>query len=366
MKVFHVLTDRNIGGAGRWLFSYLKHYDRDKFLVKVVLPSDSQLILPVQELGVEVFSLEEMDDKSFDQKAKAPLVKLFQEETPDVVHTHASLTARMAAKRAKVPLVVHTKHCMEGNAGSLAKKILRRQINRIYSDKVIAVSQAVRKSMIAGGVMPEQIVTIYNGIDFLEVPTSEEKSAICQRFGLSTDKKLVGIVARLEEVKDHQTFLLAAKEVLAKRQDVEFCIVGDGSLAKDLQEEAKNLGISDCVVFTGFVREVEEIERVLDISVITSKAEALCLSLIESMSAGVPAIGTDSGGVSEVIQHGENGYLVPIGDASALANRIDELLSDEEKQKKMRVKAKEFARKDFGAEEMARKIETLYFGGRNK
>lgn len=364
MKVLHVLTDRNIGGAGRWLLYYLKYHNREAFEVKAVLPHDSLLVEAVQALDVPVIAMEEMADRSFDKKAMKALVKLFRQEKPDIVHTHASMTARMAARAAFVPAIFNTKHCMESISGGLPKKIIRREVNAVCSDKIIAVSRAVRKSMIQGGTKPEQIAVVYNGIEPIAVPTAEEKAALLQSFGGKAGEKAVGMVARLEEVKDHETFLLGAQNVLEKRKDVRFYIIGDGSLRKELERRAMELGISENVTFTGFLKDVEKIEAALDIAVITSKAEALCLSIIESMIAGIPAVGTDSGGVAEVIQHGENGFLVPIGDADALAERIEELLAEEEKRKTFGAQAKKHAESMFLADKMTKRIEKLYLEAR--
>ena len=336
MKILHVLTDRNIGGAGRWLLYYLKYHNREKFAVKVVLPHDSLLVAAVQALDVPVLAMEEMEDKSFDRKAFRALTKIFRAERPDIVHTHASMTARMAARQARVPYIFNTKHCMEGAPGGLAKKILRREINAVFSDKIIAVSKAVRRSMIAGGTKPQEIAVVYNGIERIPIPSAEEKAALLSSFGGKAGEKAVGMVARLEEVKDHETFLLGAKKLLDKRKDVRFYIVGDGSLR----------------------------EAALDIAVITSKAEALCLSILESMIAGIPAVGTDSGGVAEVIRHGENGFLIPVGDSDALAERLDELLADDAKRSAFGAQAKRDAEATFLAEQMTRKIEKLYLEAR--
>lgn len=359
-KVLHVLTDRNIGGAGRWLLYYLKYFDREHFLVKVVLPEDSLLCERVRALEVPVIPLAEMEDRSYDKKAAKALVQVFRQEKPDIVHTHASMTARMAARRARVPMICNTKHCMEGAGGSLPKKLLRRAINHRYSDRIIAVSKAVRKSMIAGGTDPKQIVTIYNGIERVPIPTAEEKERLLASFGGKKGEKAVGMVARLEPVKDHETFLQGAKKVLEHRQDVRFYIIGDGSLREELERRTRELGIEEQVTFTGFLQEVEQMEAALDIAVITSQAEALCLSLLESMVAGIPAVGTDSGGVAEVIRHGENGYLIPVGDAEALAERLEELLSDEEKRRTFGMQAKKDAEREFLADKMTKRIEKLY------
>ena len=360
IKVLHVLTDRNIGGAGRWLLYYMKYFDRKRFEVKAVLPEDSLLCEAVRALDVPVIAMTEMEDSSFDRKAEKALVTLFRREKPDIVHTHASLTARIAARKAKVPYIFNTKHCMEGAAGPLPKKLMRRALNHRYSDRIIAVSRAVRHSMIGGGTDPKQIVTVYNGIEKIPVPTAEEKEAILLSYGGKKGEKAVGMVARLEEVKDHETLLRAAKRILETNKNVRFYIIGDGSLKRELEEKAARMGIAEHVTFTGFVKDVERIEAALDIAVITSKAEALCLSILESMIAGIPAVGTDSGGVSEVISHGENGYLVPVGDDGALAERLTELLNDEEKRTAMGRRAAEKAEKEFLADKMTKRIEKLY------
>ena len=360
IKVLHVLTDRNIGGAGRWLLYYLKYHDRNEFEVKAVLPHDSLLVPAVKALDVPVIAMEEMEDKSFDKKAMKALVQLFKEEKPDIVHTHASMTARMAARAAFVPSVFNTKHCMESAPGLLPKKLVRREVNAAFSDKIIAVSRAVRRSMVHAGTSPEQIAVVYNGIEPIAIPTAEEKAALLQSYGGKAGEKAVGMVARLEEVKDHETFLLAAQNVLENRKDVRFYIVGDGSLRDELERRVYELGISSNVTFTGFVKDVEKIEAALDIAVITSKAEALCLSIIESNIAGVPAIGTDSGGVREVIKHGETGYLVSVGDSDRLAERMEELLADDAKRKAFGEHAKKRAESMFMADQMTKRIEKLY------
>lgn len=360
IKIYHVLTDRNIGGAGRWLLNYLRYCDRATFDVRVVLPADSLLCAVVEQLEIPVIRMEQMADRSYDKVALQPLKVLFQTDKPFVVHTHASLTARMAAKKAGVPHIFHTKHCMETVSGNPLKKAAKRVVNHRFSETIIAVSQAVRHSMIAGGTDPKQIVTVYNGITPLSPLTPEEKAKILAEYGVPQGNKAVGIVARLEEVKDHMTFLRAAERVCNARADVTCLIVGTGSQMDALQAEVKMMQKTDRILFTGFVSEVERLEAALDVAVITSKQEALCLSLIESMSAGVPAVGTDSGGVSEVVRHGENGYLVPVGDDAALAERIQDILIDRARYDSMSKKAMAWTREYFSAEQMARKIEKLY------
>ena len=158
----------------------------------------------------------------------------------------------------------------------------------------------------------------------------------------------------------HDTFLRAAERICKEQQDITFLIVGTGSQMERLKADVKMMGLTDKILFTGFVSAVERLEAALDVAVITSEEEALCLSLIESMSAGVPAVGTDSGGVSEVVRHGENGYLVAVGDDEDLARRILEILSDRSLYESMSKKAMAWTREMFTAELMAAKMEKLY------
>ncbi len=360
LKVYHVLTDRNIGGAGRWLLNYLQHCNRTRFDVRVVLPKDSLLCEAVQNMDIPVIGMDCMADSSYDKKALQPLKALFQKDKPDIVHTHASLTARMAAKKAGVKKIFHTKHCMEAVGGNTLKRIAKRMVNQHYSDIIIAVSQAVRHSMIAGGTNPKQIVTIYNGIAMSTPLTEEEKRDVLAQYGIPQGQKVVGIAARLEAVKDHNTFLRAAERICKQREDITFLIIGSGSMAEQIATEIKIMQLEHRIKMTGFVSDIETLEAALDLAVITSKEEALCLSLLESMSAGVPAVGTDSGGVSEVICHGENGYLVAVGDDADLAKRILEILSDRSLYESMSKKAMAWTRTHFTAEQMAEKMEKLY------
>jgi len=114
ITVFQVLSDTNIGGAGRYLLNYIRHFDRTRFNVTVMLPEHSKLkplIEPYE--GVRVVEVPYMEDASYDKRCVKALVKMFRDEKPAIVHTHASLSARIAAKIANVPTIIATRHCIE-------------------------------------------------------------------------------------------------------------------------------------------------------------------------------------------------------------------------------------------------------------
>jgi len=170
----------------------------------------------------------------------------------------------------------------------------------------------------------------------------------------------VGIVARLEPVKNHKLFLDAATLVLEKRSDVTFLIVGGGSLEAELREETRELGIENNVIFTGFLADITEAMNVIDINTLTSKKEALSLSLIEGMSIKIPAVATKSGGPEEVIEDGISGIIVDNNNAYELGNALIRLIENPKEREQMGRAGEKIVSDKFSIEKMAKTLEGIY------
>lgn len=232
--------------------------------------------------------------------------------------------------------------------------------NRLLSDKVVAVSEATRKSVIASGIPADSVETIYGGIDALRELGAGEKSRIRRELGIEDSELVIGIVARLVELKGHKYLLEAVKQLCGRYGNLRLLIVGTGPQENELKNYASELGIADKVVFAGFRSDVENIMNIIDISVLPSLTEALSLSLIEGMAVGKPCVGSQAGGIPEVVRDGENGFLVPPGDSKKLADAIGRLLESEELRLSMGQKGKAYMEEKFTASGMADKIERLY------
>ncbi len=358
IRVIHVLSDMKIGGAGVWLLNLLSAADRSSFEIKVVLPKGSLLVDKVRSLGFEAIAVEGINDRSFDASAVGLLLKIFRNEKPDIVHTHASLSARLAAKMAGVR-IINTKHCIDSRKAGI-KKLAGAFLNNWLSDGIVAVSGATKQNMIDNGVNGSRISVIYGGIQPVRVISDEEKTAVRKKWGIAEADVVVGIVARLAEVKGHKYFLEAAEIISRDNAGVKFVIAGGGPKEEELRGLVKQKGLESKVIFTGFMENIYEILNILDINVISSLSEALCLSLIEGMSIGKPSVGTDTGGVPEVVKDGCNGYLVPAGDSEKLAGAILKLISEPELRKTMGDMGKKLADGNFTAAAMAKGIEELY------
>lgn len=358
MKIMHVLSDMKIGGAGSWLMNLLGAIDKERFEIKVVLPQGSILADKIRNLGFEVISVDGIKDKSYDAKAVNILYNIFRAERPDIVHTHASLSARLAAKRAGAR-IINTKHCIDSRITGI-RRFAGAFINDRYCDNIIAVSEAVKRNVAENGVPEDKVSVIYGGINPLKILDNKEKSLIRQKWGITEEEIIVGIVARLAEVKGHKYFVDAMEIISRDNDNVRFFIAGIGPKEEELRELIKQKGLTDRVVFTGFVDKVYEVFNIIDINVISSLSEALCLSLIEGMSVGKPSVATDTGGIPEVIKDGYNGFLVPPGDACRLADAILKLIHDPELRNTMGDRGREIMEKSFTADIMAEKIEGLY------
>ena len=178
--ILQVISDTNIGGGGRSLLNYLSCQDRSQFQSQVVLPRGSALKGPVEALGVPVHEIDAMADRSMDLSAVAPLRRVIRAVDPDLVNTHGSMSARMAARLCGKK-VIYTKHCvfplgrvMGSPVGRLAGHVL----DACLSDGAIAVSPSVRELLLQSGVPDRKIHVLFNGVAPLAAPTEEERTAL--------------------------------------------------------------------------------------------------------------------------------------------------------------------------------------------
>ena len=154
IKVMEVSSDSNIGGAGKCILTFCKYVDRDRFQVIAVLPENSLLKPELQRLEIPVRELPHLAEKSLDVKAIRHLRQLFQKEKPDLVHTHASMSARIAAKSLGIP-VVYTRHSVFEPSKKLSTfpgKQINGFINNMTADSIIAVAEAAKQNLSDTGV----------------------------------------------------------------------------------------------------------------------------------------------------------------------------------------------------------------------
>lgn len=364
IKVMNILTDTNIGGAGRLLVNYLKNFDRTKFDVSVVLPRGSALIKCVNEVGYDVIETEHGADKSLDMAAVGELRRIIAEVKPDIVHTHSSFSGKLAAYLSHVPCRFYTRHCAFPQPRRLTTfpgKQINGFINNTLATDIVAVANAAADNLIETGVKREKITVIINGVEKMRETSAAERAAFREKLGITDGAFVCGISARLEEYKGHRYLLDSAEIVLRTHPDTYFLIIGGGSEEDSLKKLVEEKGIGSRIIFTGFVDDVSPYYNIMDLNLNCSiGTETSSLALSEGMSLGVPAVATTYGGNPYMITDGVNGFLVPERDGAAMAEKITEIEDDAELRERLSCGAREMYEKKFTAAAMTRQLEALY------
>lgn len=356
MRVLHVISDENIGGAGVLLCTLLRHFDRDRIESVVALPRGSALCERIEAIGTPPLALDHPCDRVSVASVRE-LSSIMRRQKIDLVHANAALSARIAARRCGVP-VVHTRHCC------FVPTRWQRMLgicNRALSDCVIATADAAAENLLALGIPREKIETVINGSEPIREVGASELSEMRTRYGILPDDFTVGIVARLEDCKGHDTFLQAAELLLRRDPHYRFLIVGDGSRRAALETVAEEAGVGGRVIFTGFVGDMAPIYRLLRVNVNCSRGtETSCLALSEGMSAGLPAVVSDYGGNAAMIGESEAGIVYPTGDAKALADAIEAIAKDPAREARMRQAAHARYLDCYTPEAMTDRVTVLY------
>ena len=334
MKIIHILNDSNIGGAGKLLFNISSCIDRDSFEFVFIFYKHSKLIELFSSLGFRIYEIDCRADRSFDIQSVIKIRNIIKKEMPDIVHTHSSLSGKIALKTTRLHKIksVYTKHCVFGVPGIMKLSPMRVAygfIDNILSDATIAVAESAKDELIQYGVNKDKIKVIINGSHQLTELSSEQKLLLKQKLGIKNGEFIVGISARLERYKGHKFFLEAAKKAQKNNDNIKFLIMGDGSYRDELEKYSFELGTSQNVIFLGFVNDVAKYVNIFDVNVNCSiGTETSSLAISEGLSLGKPAIVSDYGGNPNMVINGITGCVVRRSDPEALYGAIKKLQTD--------------------------------------
>jgi glycosyltransferase involved in cell wall biosynthesis len=360
MKILLLTTHLDFGGIGIYSILLAKRLKEDGHTTSVA-SSGGALLKELDNYGVPHIALNIRTKSELSPlvwKAYKKLERIFRTDAPDIIHAQtrvAQVLAHMIHKKLGIPYV--------STCHGFFRPHLARRMFGFWGARVIAISEAVREHLVNDlKVQKEKIVLIHNGIDIkrFQAPVAEkQKSAYRSRLGIKPGP-LVGIIARLSEVKGHRFLLVAMKEVVKQVPGAQLLIIGDGPEKKDLIELTMKLGLGRCTFIEEATLDTRLSLSVMDVFVLPSVQEGLGLSAMEAMAAGVPVVGSNVGGVYSLIKDGQTGILVPPKDPLALAAAILRLLNDKALALKMADAAKELIKEKFSLEDMAKKMEVLY------
>jgi len=329
LRLVHLVQSLDIGGLELMVVSLVEALDPARFESSVICYDELGSLVPrLERRGVRVRVLERQP--GIDVRYVLRLSRNLAADRPDLLHLHnptALFYGALAGRLARIPAIVYTDHGRDlasGRSVMLANQVLARLV-----DRIVAVSDYGRRNLIENEGFPtRRICVIHNGVSGRAFDGHQRRCKVRAGLGLVEAQPAIGIVARLDPVKNHSALLRAMRSVLEHVPDARLFVIGDGPQRGALESLAIELAIAPTVVFLGARDDVPDLLAALDLFVLPSLTEGLSLTLIECCAAGKPIVATDVGGNPEVIRDGENGLLIPPDDDRALATAIMRLLTD--------------------------------------
>jgi glycosyltransferase involved in cell wall biosynthesis len=298
------------------------------------------------------------------------LEKILREEKPHIVHTHsgkAGILGRLAAKRAGVPVIIHTIHGPSfGKFQNAAANFIFRAAEKNAARATIhfiVVADAMKKQYLAAGIgRPEQYTKIFSGFPLEPFLAAKNDLELRKKLGIAPDDFVIGKIARLFRLKGHDDLFAVAPELVRRNPKIKFLLVGDGEWRQKFEQQAENIGLRRHFAFTGLIPpdEVPKHVGIMDALVHLSLREGLPRALPQALAAGKPVVAYDCDGAREVCLDGKTGFLIQPGDLKSLNEKIIQLSGDAKLREQFGSRGQNFVRENFSVEKMVDAIYTLY------
>jgi glycosyltransferase involved in cell wall biosynthesis len=387
IRVVHVITKLELGGAQENTLHTLGHLDPARFSGLLVAGTDGILVADALRDAAAgryearlVRPLVREVSPPRDAAALASLAGILRREVraarrrggegaPQlVVHTHSSkagILGRAAARLAGAPVVIHSIHGYpfhprQRPAVRRAFVALERLAAR-WTTRFIAVAQADIEEGVALGLFPRERATlIRSGIDIARFSGAGlDRAAKRRELGLDAGRPLAGMIGNFKPQKNPVDFVRVAGLVASRVPAAQFLMAGDGPLRSEVEAEISRRGLGERLRLVGWRRDVHEIIPCLDVLVLTSLWEGLPRVFPQAMAAARPVVAYRVDGAPEAIAEGVNGHLVEPGDVAGAASRVADLLLDPARAAAMGAAGRERVG-EFDADLMVRQQETLY------
>ena len=365
MKVLYLISGGDTGGARTHVHMLLHHLNQS-MTADLVCFMDGPFAQDAAALGVRVTVL-----KKNPISALGKLRAMVRDGGYDLIHCHGSrgnLMGALLKPLVDVPVIttVHSDPKLD-YMGRTAARLTYGTLNAAalrHMDYYVGVTAAMGDLLVARGFPKERIFTIYNGVEFPAPPAGPDydRTRYLASLGLEVQPGdlVVGIAARLHPVKDLPTALRGFAGAFQDFPNLRLLIAGDGQDREALEALARELGIGDAVCFAGWVDQMPDFYRAIDINILTSLSETFPYVLTEGGRERLPTVASRVGGVPHLISHGENGLLFDAGDAGALAAHLSALAASAELREKLGGALYETVRTEFSAEATTRRQREIY------
>ena len=364
MKILYSCLSKSWGGMEMVTINSIKQLLDRNISVELICTAESRIHIEANNIGMIIYPIKAPG--YFHPIITIKVVSIIKNGKYDLIHTHASkdlwlLVPALKLIKSKIPLVL-TKH-----VGSFIKKTDKMH-NWLYSrvNYAIAISKVIKDNLLETTTLDEnKIVLHYNGVDPEKYdPTKVGPKKVRKELNIKEDELLLGMVARFSAGKGHENFLLVAKELTVKYNNLKFIIVGEASkgedaYAKEIKNLADDYGLNN-IIFAGFRTDMPEVLSAMDIFIFPSHAEAFGVALVEAMAMAKPSVSTNSDGILDITIDNETGYLFKKDDPADLKNKLEILINSPEKRKTLGKAARQRVLEQFDSQKLMDGLVELY------
>lgn len=352
LKILHVSSEKTWRGGEQQIAYLIGELSNQRIQNVVLCKRESAFESYCLQNNIEHYTASFRSN--LDIRSSIKLKNICQIEVPDIIHTHSSRSHSIA---------LYGKYF--GNNIPLA--VSRRvdfpiKTNWKYNDRavkrIICVSNFIQKLVSPTIKTSEKCITIYDGIDINKF-SGHTKKSLLNEYGFDQNYYAVGNTSAIADHKDYFTFVDAAEEVIKRKENVAFFIIGEGPLKELVQNYVLSKKLQNKIILTGFRSDIINILPGLDCFLMTSKTEGLGTSLLDALAAKVPVVATNGGGIPEIIINGKTGLLSDVGNSNHLAEHVLNILENHDLVNSLITGGLEHV-KNFSKQIMANKTYQLY------
>ena len=348
LKIVHVETGTNLYGGALQVHYLLRGLAEEPTTRNVlVCPSGSTIAKTSAENVDTLYAVPAHGD--LDLPFLFRLISIIRKEMPDIVHLHsrrgADVLGGLAAR------ITGTRCLLTRRVDNPENKFIVGLKYRLFHH-VVTISEGIREVLISEGVPSGKITCVPSAVDIDHYSVKCDREWFRKEFSLEENVQACGVVAQFIERKGHRYLLEAIPGILHEEPDSIFFLFGKGPMEEELRAICQNLGIEKKVIFAGFRKDLDRIMGCLDLLIHPALMEGLGVSLLQAAAASVPIVGTQVGGIPEIVMDGVNGYLIPKANPEAISEASLKLLRKPARAREMGLAGRRTVRERFSIRAM--------------
>lgn len=357
MNILYLINSFDVGGAEKAMVRLVSRLNRDKFDINVISLKEGsgKLREDLKDPNVSVLTL--AAKSKFDLSAITKFRKVISKYDPDILITslfQATIFGRILGSLADIPVIISWEHNEE--LGGFLRRLLN--IGTCFMSNIIIADservQAVLEEKLPSFCSSKLVTVPIGGVDLEKFKPKKSRK--------EKDEIIIGSVGSLEKQKGYLEFSSTMKHITERKKNVKFSLAGGGSLKKSLVTRVEKLGIGDAVNVLGYRDNIPDVLREWSIYVQPSRWEGLCITVVEAMAVGLPIVAYDVGGISESVDDGVNGFLVPPGEKEEFSEKVIELVENDQLRKSMGRKSRRIAKEKYSLDNMVKSFEKILKG----